>query len=418
MKFISNLFSTIIYILMIIIFCATVYFCLDVFGIIEVPKEYSIASIFYSEIETMAVNGRNIEEIVDVNKRIIKEEPIYGLNNTNTIVENTISNTVIENTQAVDDNEILAELKKASEEINNRANTTQNPVELTNADAKRFYYSQLDDYAKTIYDELYNNKENLKTGTYVVDFGRTFNDLLNTENGEELLNNDFQLAINALIFDNPEFYYLDITNIYMLTKITTRLFSKTYNISIGPNGDSYVLEEFRNQVVLRNATERVEEVREILADRVYSNEVEKIRMVHDYLVNNLEYDGSDESTAYSIYGALVNKRAVCEGYAKAFKYVLDEMNIPCILVRGIAKNTEGESEGHAWNYVKINGEWYAVDVTWDDPVITGVGTISEERKYKYFLKGANEFFENHYEDGSIINDVGFVYPKMSVLNYE
>lgn len=49
------------------------------------------------------------------------------------------------------------------------------------------------------------------------------------------------------------------------------------------------------------------------------------------------------------------------------------MNIPCIIVIGKATNTKGQTENHAWNYVQINEKWYAVDCTWDDPVIVGNG---------------------------------------------
>lgn len=410
MRFIKNLFSFIIYLLMIIVFCATVYFCLDVFGIIEVPKEYSIASIFYSEIETIAATGENFEEVVDINKKIVKE-PIYGINNiANTVVENT-------NTNTVDLNEILEELTKANEQNQKQGNLIdQNSINTSSY--RKFYYSQLDDYAKTIYDQLYMNKENLKTGTYTVDFGRTFNELLNTEGGEKILDDDFQLAINALIFDNPEFFYLDVTKFYMSTKETIRLFSRTYNVSIGAHGGNYLVNDFSDETALREAISKIDSAKDYLVDRVYNNDIDKIRAVHDYLVDTIDYDGSKESTAYTAYGALVDKKAVCEGYAKAFKYVLDDMKIPCILVRGVAKNNDGESEGHAWNYVKVDDQWYAVDVTWDDPVITGIGKISEERKYKYFLKGANEFFENHYEDGTIMDNISFQYPRLSVINYD
>ena len=62
-----------------------------------------------------------------------------------------------------------------------------------------FYYNQLDQYGKIIYDAIKNNKENMKTGTYKIDFGRQFNDLLHEENGEQILNTAFQSAWNAVI---------------------------------------------------------------------------------------------------------------------------------------------------------------------------------------------------------------------------
>ena len=61
---------------------------------------------------------------------------------------------------------------------------------------------------------------------------------------------------------------------------------------------------------------------------------------------------------------------VCEGYARAFKVLCDQKNIPCMLVVGNAKNSSSDKgESHMWNEVQMkNGEWYAVDVTWNDPI--------------------------------------------------
>ena len=90
-------------------------------------------------------------------------------------------------------------------------------------------------------------------------------------------------------------------------------------------------------------------------------------MVHDYLIDNIDYDTTlAKKNIYDIYGALVQKSCVCEGYAKAFKYLIDQMEIPCVMVIGQATNTNGQTENHAWNYVQIENNWYAIDCTWDD----------------------------------------------------
>ena len=98
-------------------------------------------------------------------------------------------------------------------------------------------------------------------------------------------------------------------------------------------------------------------------------------------------------------------------------HLLDEMNIPCIMVCGTGINSSGQTESHAWNYVKVDGQWYAVDTTWDDPVIIGGGqqrTIST----KYFLVGSNTLFNDHTETGKIVgNYFAFQYPTLSVNNY-
>lgn len=287
-------------------------------------------------------------------------------------------------------------------------------------DTNKFYYSQLDTYGKIIYDKLYDNKEKLKTGTYTADFGTTFDDLLHEENGSEILNNSFQLSINALTFDNPELFYIDVTKVYLLTEITTRAFSKTYKVSIGGNGQSYLAEEFSTLDITRYSIGIIEQYKNtIIKECENLDTVEKIRYVNDYLVDNTEYDLSAGDNVYNIYGTLVDKRAVCEGYARTCKYILDDMGIPCIIACGIGKNSEGKTESHAWNYVKVDEAWYALDVTWNDPIIiNGSGKLSNANRYEYFLNGGNKFFSDHFEDGNIVGDSNFKYPALSVLNYK
>ena len=104
---------------------------------------------------------------------------------------------------------------------------------------------------------------------------------------------------------------------------------------------------------------------------------------------------------------------MCEGYARGFKYILDELGIPCVLISGTATNSNGETESHAWNYVELEGKWYAVDVTWDDPVIVGDGYITSDVKYKNFLKGSDTFFETHEADGYLSpNSIEFTFSRI------
>ena len=91
--------------------------------------------------------------------------------------------------------------------------------------------------------------------------------------------------------------------------------------------------------------------------------------LHDWLVGRTSYDTSvSESTdashpAFSAYGALVNKSAVCEGYSRAMQLMLNSIGIDCSLVIGVSGGGP-----HMWNIVKIDGEWYHLDATWNDPV--------------------------------------------------
>ena len=116
---------------------------------------------------------------------------------------------------------------------------------------------------------------------------------------------------------------------------------------------------------------------------------------------------------------LMKKRAVCEGYANTFKYLMDELNIPCVIVFGNATNSSGETEAHAWNYVQLdNGQWYAIDTTWDDPIIYGGGTLTDDSKYKYFLVGTNSLSGNHEEDFDVSGTgQDFRYPELANEDY-
>lgn len=84
--------------------------------------------------------------------------------------------------------------------------------------------------------------------------------------------------------------------------------------------------------------------------------------IHDRLVEWATYDQTiSKPKIYNIYGALVNRLTVCQGYAETFQYLLYQAGIPCLLIRG-----EGKGESHAWNMVEIDGVYAYVDVTWDD----------------------------------------------------
>lgn len=422
----NNFILSIIIMLCIVIILLTVYFALDVFGIITVPSKYSIASMFYSQIEVIATSGKTLVE-----EEFLPEE-IFG-----NIISNELNHEIeeLENDEEYkenpnenlnpDDVNPLEELEKLEQNLNNNEQQELNSNYkqennfqiINNINAKHFYYEQLDEYGKIIYTELYNNIENLKTGTYTVNFDTTFNELLHQENGSKVLNNAFQLAINALTFDNPELFYIDITKINLITETITRPFSTTYRVSIGGNGKSYLADEFIETEFLNDAINEIEVAKKGVILKLGNNQIENLKIVHDYLVDTIEYDAELGRNVYNIYGALMDKKAVCEGYARAYKAILDEIGIESIIVCGTGRNSAGETESHAWNYVKIDNEWYAIDVTWDDPVIIGNGFLTDEIRYKYFLKGSDEFFADHFEDGKIVGSYNFSYPEISKTNY-
>lgn len=89
------------------------------------------------------------------------------------------------------------------------------------------------------------------------------------------------------------------------------------------------------------------------------SDAEKALVVHDYIIANCSYDHDHEG--YSAYDCLVNKECVCQGYTLAYIYVMrDILGIDCSAILS-------DSQNHSWNYIKIEDEWYHVDLTADDP---------------------------------------------------
>lgn len=399
----ENFVTTILMLAIVVIFSITTYFCLDIFEIINVPEQYSLVSLLGSKIELSTV-AENIEDIVP-DEGTIKKKIIVSTENKTDTNANVQAPTFDNVDNVKEENNIAGDTSNFE---------ASNSVEIEN----KYYYNQLDVYAKAIYDDLYSHKEDLKTGLYTLDFDIAFNALLHEDSGAEILEKDFQLAVNALVFDKPEIFYLDITKMYLLTEITTFGPKKTYRVSIGPsNNVPYLSSSFSNIETIRNAEFQIENLVQSL--RFSNDKYYQIREIHDFIVENTEYDETvSKSNIYNIYGTLINKEAVCEGYAKTFKYILDKLDIPCIIACGIGQNSKGQTESHAWNYVKLNDVWYAVDVTWDDPVIIGNGSVTNEMRYHYFLRGSNSFFKDHTEDGNLIGNFRFTYPNLSIEDYK
>ena len=250
--------------------------------------------------------------------------------------------------------------------------------------------------------------------------GDRFSSILEKENGQKLLGDYYQSAFEAYNYDNPEVFFLSAEKMYLNVETTTRGNKKTYNVYINSGEKAnYFTDEFSSNEEIDTAINQINQVKNSIISNKTGDIYQDIKMVHDYLVENLEYDTSlSKPNIYDIYGALVKKVAVCEGYARAFKYIMDEMQIPCVLVIGEGTNSQGETENHAWNYVQVEGKWYAIDVTWDDPVVSGGGRASRESRYKYFLKGSNTFKQDHIPKGQFTQDGKvFEYPLISENDY-
>lgn len=86
---------------------------------------------------------------------------------------------------------------------------------------------------------------------------------------------------------------------------------------------------------------------------------DKIKIFHDYVINNYEYDENKGYRSYSAYTLITKGKAICGGYSDIMAIYLSTLGI---------KNYKISSDSHIWNYVYLDGKWYHLDATWDDPV--------------------------------------------------
>lgn len=118
-------------------------------------------------------------------------------------------------------------------------------------------------------------------------------------------------------------------------------------------------------------------VKAVLKSKIKSSmsDYQKELALHDYLVKRCKYStNSTSSDIYEAYGALVNHEAVCDGYAQALQLLFACSGITSQYIYGTATDANGSMD-HAWNLVKLDGDWYHLDATWDDPTPDRKGRI-------------------------------------------
>ena len=117
-------------------------------------------------------------------------------------------------------------------------------------------------------------------------------------------------------------------------------------------------------------------------------EYQKVKAIHDYICDNVDYDyehlsqGDDYPGMFTAYAAMFDGKAICQGYATLFYRMCDEAGISAKIITG-----DGNGESHAWNIVKIGDEYYNIDTTWDGQESYTV--------YDFFLKNADDFIAHY-----------------------
>lgn len=193
-------------------------------------------------------------------------------------------------------------------------------------------------------------------------------------------------AVNKVAQDTPELMGIYAGSSYIVKHGTT--VSVTINFKYKDSKENMQSKEKATQ----------QKVQEIVDKVVKPNmkDYEKEAALHDYVVNNSQFDkrfysGNMPYESYTAYGVLVNGTGVCQGYAEAMYRLFKSAGIESVMALGEAY-TDGKWTNHTWNIVKIGGQYYNLDATWDDPVADDGTNIL---RYSYFNITDEQLAKNH-----------------------
>ena len=270
-----------------------------------------------------------------------------------------------------------------------------------------YQYSSLSTSEKEVYNAL-------------VDAIKNTTNVVNVHNKNISYNKGLSL-LQKVLADNPQYFWVskstsilynpqnNIVSSYILYYTdgkTTDTVDSNFNLTSTANRET-----INNQIIQLN--NKIKEITNTIP--VDATDIEKERLIHDYIVNTVTYDTSVASKAFEygdtlphafdIYGAAIEGKAVCEGYAKLFQYLCYCTGINSTQIFGTS-----EGSNHMWNAVKLDGEWYQIDVTWDD---TNSATVPF---YGFFNLTSDQMSIDHKSDSTNINVPNCRGTKHSVYN--
>ena len=233
------------------------------------------------------------------------------------------------------------------------------------------------DAPDTLYDTLYQGLSDWEGRIDLthLNISYVFGDAEQNAQVAAMVNATFTQVVN----DHPELFYVD----------------RSYRYSASGNRITYLEPVYSAQYTRADVAVFEARVEEFLAQVVDEemNNVERLLAIHDALALQCAYNWEVDTTGqaadrgvYNAYGALVEGDAVCQGYALAYQLLVQRQGIGATI-------TTSDEMNHAWNLVQLGGNWYHVDVTWDDPVPDTPG----RDRHTYFLLDDAAMLENdHY----------------------
>lgn len=229
-----------------------------------------------------------------------------------------------------------------------------------------YYFNQLTYKEQLLFKSIKDAAENHKNESEIVPYRYT--------------EDEFKRVAKAVSFDCPMLFYLDPNSF--------KLFCDDYKTSV-TMGYLSTTSDFSK---MKMEIEAVSAAAMAFIQDVDSN-FEKAVILHDFLTKSCTYAGKTDTemgsvpTAHTAYGALVDKYAFCDGYASAYKILLNRCGVECIIAEGAT-----DVQPHLWNVVNQDGEYYHIDCTWND---ADVDFVSDLAFHGFFNLSDNAIAKTH-----------------------
>lgn len=225
------------------------------------------------------------------------------------------------------------------------------------------------------YRHLDNDAQRIAYNAFVAGVGKLDNRISFTAPGMTF--DDIDKTIRVVISDYPEFFWFNGDGSISYDNNGNYIFTTSGYVIDGKtvNADSVAAYKAELESAAASA----------IAGMPNGSDYDKALYLHDYIALAVDYVSDDHKDDQTVYGALVEGKAVCAGYARTYQYLLRMAGIESWYVTGIS-----EGQGHGWNLVYLDGKCYYTDVTWDD---NESGT-----RHTYFMLSLEQMSSTHTVD--------------------